>query len=163
MNKVINFDHMRVGAKGGGKHWTEKEVKAREAAAKKFQRKKKKNLKPPIWMCDEGKKVWRKTVKDMEDFEILDTVDEEVLALYCDQVVKLRELNFTIANEGFTTVNTKGDVVPTAAVKMAQSYQRSILQYAGRLGITAEARARLAKKMADQVPGGGGGKDDLFD
>ncbi|WP_217597161.1 phage terminase small subunit P27 family [Cohnella sp. GbtcB17] len=168
MNKVIAFDHMRVGAKGGGKHWTEKEVKNREEAAKKFKRKKRVSLKYPDWMGEEARKVWNKTVKDMKDFEILDTVDEEVLAVYCDSVVKLRQLNFAIDNDGFTIEEKDGAHVPNPnvndLVRMAQSYQRLVLQYAGKLGITAEARARLAKKMADVAgAGGGGGKDDLLD
>ncbi|MNC12971.1 Phage terminase, small subunit [compost metagenome] len=164
MNKIIAFDHMRVGAKGGGKHWTEKEVKSREAAAKKLKRKKRTTMKCPDWIGEEARKVWNKTVKDMKEFEILDTVDEEVLALYCDLVAKLRELNFHIADHGFTVINAKGELVPSAEVKMAQTYQRLVLQYAGKLGITAEARARLAKKMADVAgAGSGGGTDDLFD
>ncbi|GEM_PF-640639 len=168
MNKVVSFDHMRVGAKGGGKHWTEKEVKNRTQAAQKFKRKKRVSLKYPDWIGEEARKVWNKTVKDMKEFEILDTVDEEVLALYCDLVAKLRKLNFAIEDNGLMIEDEQYGRVPnpgvTELVKMAQSYQRLVLQYAGKLGITAEARARLAKRMADVVGAGkGGGTDELFD
>lgn len=60
MTEIVNFNHMRVGQKGGGKHWTEAEVIAREAATKKFERKKKQTLKIPSWLNDEARKVWRK-------------------------------------------------------------------------------------------------------
>lgn len=47
MPDIVNFNHMRVGQKGGGKHWTEAEVTAREAASKKFERKKSRLSKYP--------------------------------------------------------------------------------------------------------------------
>lgn len=164
MNKVVQFDHMRVGAIGGGKHWTEKEVKNRKEAAEKFNRKKPVRLKIPDWLGEEPRKVWENTVKSMKGFDILDNVDEEVLANYCDTVVRIRELNFVIDQDGFTLQNVKGEMVPNPNVKIVQAYQRSLLQYAGKLGITAEARARLAKKMADAKGDDRGGvPDGLFD
>ncbi|WP_039793732.1 phage terminase small subunit P27 family [Paenibacillus elgii] len=149
MNQVIKFDHMRVGKKGGGKHWTEKEVQAREAAAKKFERKKKRKLKIPEWLGDEARKVWRKTVKDMEEFDVLDKVDEDVLGTYCDAVAKYQHANEQIELFGYTEVNAQGNTVVSANVKLAQSYARIILAYSNKLGLNAEARARLAKKIAD--------------
>lgn len=41
MSDIVNFNHMRVGQKGGGKHWTESEVNAREAASKNSNEKEK--------------------------------------------------------------------------------------------------------------------------
>lgn len=164
VNEVIQFDHMRVGAKGGGKHWTKAEVEKRKAAGQKFERKKPIRLKIPVWLGEEAAEVWKKTVKDLKDFDILDNVDEEVLANYCDTVVKVRELNFIIGNEGFTVENAQGVPSPSPHVKIAQGYQRLILQYADKLGITASSRARLAKKIADgKGPGQDGGTDDFFD
>ncbi|AZS17401.1 phage terminase small subunit P27 family [Paenibacillus lutimineralis] len=148
MAEVIKFDHMRVGKKGGGKHWTEKEVKDREAAAQKFERKEKKKLKVPAWLNDSARKVWRKTVKDMEEFDVLDKVDEDVLGTYCDAVAKYQEANDLIDKHGYTEVNMQGNRVVSAHVKLAQSYARIILSYSNKLGLNAEARARLAKKMA---------------
>ncbi|MDR9857861.1 phage terminase small subunit P27 family [Paenibacillus sp. VCA1] len=160
MAEIVNFDHMRIGAKGGGKHWTEKEVKAREAAAQKFERKKKKKLKIPVWLSDEARKVWRKTVKDMEEFDVLDKVDEDVLGTYCDAVARYQEANNLIEIHGYTEVNAQGNNVVSAHVKLAQSYARIILSYSNKLGLNAEARARLAKKLADAE---GDPNEDLFD
>ncbi len=149
MNEVIDFNHMRVGRKGGGKHWTQQEVEAREKAAQQFQRKKKKKLKVPDWLTDEARKVWRKTVKDMEEFEVLDKVDEDVLGTYCDAVAKYQDANDLIDKHGYTEINAQGNTVVSAHVKLAQSYARIILAYANKLGLNADSRARLAKKMAD--------------
>ncbi|MCJ8015238.1 phage terminase small subunit P27 family [Paenibacillus sp. KQZ6P-2] len=160
MADILKFDHMQIGAKGGGKHWTEKEVKAREEAARKFERKSKKKLKVPAWLTDEARKVWRKTVKDMEEFDVLDKVDEDVLGTYCDAVARYQEANYLIELHGYTEVNAQGNKVVSAHVKLAQSYARIVLSYSNKLGLNADARARLAKKIADgeEDPNG-----DLFD
>ncbi|MDB5053137.1 MAG: putative phage terminase, small subunit [Bacilli bacterium] len=150
MGQIVSFKHMRIGVKGGGKHWTEQEVKDREEAAKQFQRKKKKKLKIPEWLNDSARKVWRKTVKDMEEFEVLDKVDEDVLAAYCDAVEKHKAANELIDVNGYTEMSASGTQVVSAYVKMSQSYARLILAYSNKLGLNSESRVRLSKKVADQ-------------
>lgn len=160
MHEVIDFNKMRIGKKGGGKHWTQKEVEDREVAAKKFERKKKRKLKVPDWLTDEARKVWRKTVKDMEEFDVLDKVDEDVLGTYCDAVAKYQEANDLIDQHGSTEVNAQGNRIVSAYVKLAQGYARIILAYSNKLGLNAEARARLAKRTLDGEADPNG---DLFD
>lgn len=148
-NPVVNFNHMRVGNKGGGKNWTKKEVESREEAAKKFTRKKTKKMKIPEWLDDPARKVWRKTVKDMEEFGVLDKVDEDVLGIYCDAVSKVQEANRLIDIHGYTETNKSGVQVPNAYVQMSQRYAGIALSYSNKLGLNAESRARLAKRSAD--------------
>jgi len=159
-NPVINFNHMRVGKKGGGKNWTKKEVEAREEAAKKFERKKKLKLRIPEWLDDSARKIWRKTVKDMEEFGVLDKVDEDVLGIYCDAVSKVQEANRLIDEFGYTETNKSGVQVPNAYVQMSQRYANIALAYSNKLGLNAESRARLAKRQAD---GDTDPNADLFD
>jgi P27 family predicted phage terminase small subunit len=160
VNPVINFEHMRVGRKGGGKNWTKKEVEARTAAAQKFERKKVRKLKIPDWLDDAARKVWRKTVKDMEEFEVLDKVDEDVLGIYCDAVAKVQEANRLIDIHGYTETNKSGVQVPSAYVQMSQRYAGIALQYSNKLGLNAESRARLAKRQAEPD---GDPNDSLFE
>lgn len=160
ISQVISFEKMGIGKKGGGKHWTKAEVQRREAAAKKAQRPKKKKLKMPEWLDEEAKKIWKKTLKDMSDFEILDKVDEDVLAAYCDSVARHKESTILIAKHGMTTTNAQGVEIVSPHVKNAQSYARLILQYSNKLGLNADARARLARKIADEE---GDPNGDLFD
>lgn len=148
-NPVIDFNHMRVGKNGGGKNWTKKEVEAREEAAKKFTRKKKLALRIPTWLDDSARKIWRKTVKDMEEFGVLDKVDEDVLGIYCDAVSKVQEASRLIDEFGFTETNKSGVQVPNAYVQMSQRYANIALSYSNKLGLNAESRARLSKRQAD--------------
>lgn len=162
MNQVLDFSKMQIGRKGGGKHWTKKEVESRTNAAAKVTRKNKVSLKMPSWLDDDAQVVWKKIIKDMRAFDILDKVDEDVLATYCDAVARHKELSEMIRNKGYTIYNAAGSEVEAPWVKTQLSYARIIMQYADKLGLNANSRARLAKKIADSE----GKKDpnaDLFD
>lgn len=150
MNQVIDFSKMQIGKKGGGKHWTKKEVETRKRAAAKVQRKRSRPLKMPPWLDEEAQAVWRKTLKDMREFEILDKVDEDVLATYCDAVARHKELSGMIRDKGYTVYNAAGSEVEAPWVKTQLSYARVMMQYADKLGLNANSRARLAKKLADE-------------
>lgn len=160
MGAVIDYSKMQIGAKGNGKHWTAKEVKARQEAAEKTIRKTKIKLKMPERLREEEKLVWTKTIKEMSGFDILDNVDAEQLAIYCETVVKRNGASEILHKEGMI-INTAFGIKEHPCIKIEQSYSRLILQYAERLGLTPNGRARLAKKEAN-----GKVKDkngDLFD
>jgi P27 family predicted phage terminase small subunit len=148
MPQIVSFDKMDVGKKGTGKHWTKKEVEARKQAAEKIKPKKRR-LKIPEWLNDEARKVWKKTVKDMQEFEILESVDENMLAAYCDAVVKYKFFTTEVERE-YISKAEKGKEDISAYVKGAQSYMRLIMQYSDKLGLSPSGRARLAKKIADE-------------
>lgn len=149
-NPVIDFNKMQVGKKGGGKHWTKEEIKKREAAARKLKPKVKVDLRMPDWLDDEAAKVWNKTIEDMKQYEILEKIDEDVLATYCDAVAKYKELTGMIAEKGYTSYTATGSLTISPYVKGQQSYARIMMQYADKLGLNANSRARLAKKIADE-------------
>jgi len=150
MNQVIDFSKMQIGKKGGGKHWTKKEVDGRASAAQRVTRSKKVSLKMPSWLDESAQVVWKKTIRDMKDFDILDKVDEDVLAAYCDAVSRHKELSEMIRSKGYTVCNAAGSLVEAPWVKTQLSYARLMVQYSDKLGLNANSRARLAKKMADE-------------
>jgi P27 family predicted phage terminase small subunit len=161
LNQVIDFAQMQIGKKGGGKHWTKKEVESRKEAATKVTRKKKVNLKMPVWLDDDAQTIWKKTIKDMKGFDILDRVDEDVLATYCDAVARHKKLSEMIREKGYTVYNAAGSLVEAPWVKTQLSYARVMMQYADKLGLNANSRARLAKKLGDE--GNDDPNADLFD
>lgn len=69
---------------GRGKHWTKAEVEARKASEPKLP--KPKALKPPAWLSDPAKKLFRSYAKQLLDFPsgIISTLDAGTLARYCD-------------------------------------------------------------------------------
>src|SRR5512139_1169460 len=92
--RPVNANNMSVGgAKNGGKHWTKPEVDARQAASGMARRRTRVVLKPPEWVKENEKtlRVWKDTVKKLRGIELLDNLDTEILAVYCDAVVHYRE------------------------------------------------------------------------
>lgn len=69
---------------GGGKHWTKAEVEARKKSEPKLP--KPKALKPPDWLSDPAKKLFKSYAKQLLEFPtgIISTLDVGTLARYCD-------------------------------------------------------------------------------
>lgn len=122
----------------GGKNWTKSEIAAREIGAKKVTRKIKKRLRPPDWLSADGLLVWKRILRQTKDLDLLDVLDEYMLAVYCDMYVQYAELS--------SLMNKTLD-----EIKSQQALARLLSGYADKLGLTPASRARLAKKVADQV------------
>lgn len=138
MPGVVSFDKMLVGRKGGGKHWTKSEVERRRQAAQTVTRAKPKPPKPPDWIKNDLAlyAVWRRIIADAKDLDLFDALDANALATYCAlEVAKQRALE-------------------EKEYLLFEKLAKTALQYAKSLGLTPEARARLAKRRADGDPGG---------
>lgn len=136
--------------KEGGKHWTKSEIESREQAETEMRRSSIRLMKP-AWLTDEARKVWERTRKQAAEIGIIDNLDAEMLAVYCDVIVKYGKLSKSI---------TDAAAIDPDTVKLLQSYARLIAQYADKLGFTPAARARLAKKRADEPQDGFGNEFD---
>lgn len=121
---------MTVGVDGKGRHWTQAEVDARRQATEGLQRKKANVLRCPAWLMGDDKKdaraVWNRVKKQAADFDLLDELDADMLAIYCDAVCKYQATG-------------------------EQGWARIVAHYADRLGLTPAARARLAQKRALEI------------
>ncbi|HAE59750.1 MAG TPA: hypothetical protein DCG54_09680 [Anaerolineae bacterium] len=138
--KHVSADTMNVGKKGGGKHWTKAEVESREEAAELFDRVDAAKITAPDWLSKEGKVIWDKKVGEIAGLagqsELLDALDSEMLAMFCETVANYIKLN-----------QKKRKSLDDH--KLAQAYQRIMVQCSERLGFTPGSRARLIKKRAD--------------
>ena len=69
---------------GKGKHWTKAEVEARQSSEPKLP--KPKVLKPPSWLSDPAKKLFKSYAKQLLEFPsgIISTLDVGTLGRYCD-------------------------------------------------------------------------------
>lgn len=139
--KPVANELMSVGGKNGGKHWTAAEVEARQAASDGVKRKGKVALRAPVWLGPDALKVWRRMLRQVEGLDLLDNLDENVLAIYCDAVVKYREASKKMGEATLTDDD----------IKAVQAWARLVAAYADKLGFTPAARARLVKKKADET------------
>lgn len=112
------------------KHLTKTERAARESAEKMFARKRRIVVRAPAWLEPEALAVFESTKRRMRGLKLLDNVDAELLAIYSDAVMRY---------------STEVDV------QDKQAWARLVASYAEKLGISPAARARLAKKAAEQA------------
>jgi len=131
-----------VSLENSRKHLTKAEKEARFAAEKAVTRQTVR-LTPPKYLKDDkvAFDYWKKTVKRMQGISLLDDVDTEMLAIYC-QLLSRRDL--LVAR----FAKFPGD----DELKNLQAQERIIVQYADKLGLTPNGRARLAKKRAEERP-----------
>lgn len=133
----VDANKMGVGNKGGGKHWTAAEVAARQEASEGIKRRGKVRMRPPDWIAPEALVVWKRIQRQLKGMELLDNLDEYMLAVYCDCYCKYKSLS---AQPGLEIDD----------IKNLQAWARLMAGYADKLGLTPAGRARLAKKAADQ-------------
>lgn len=138
--KAVAAETMQVGKKGKGKHWTKAQIDARQAAADQIKRESPSKLMPPEWLSADALAIWKRKLVEVEGLKsseaLLDDLDAEMLAVYCDAYVQYQNA---------ARIKRKS----TDDVKELQAWSRIISSYADKLGFTPSARARLVKKIAD--------------
>ena len=149
--KSVAAETMEIGRKGGGKHWTEAEIKTRQDAAAKLKRKAPSKLTPPDWLSKDARKIWDVKIAQVQGLkaanELLDVLDTEMLAVYCDAMVHYQ--NCTMIEK-----------MSVDDIRELQAWSRIVKDYAEKLGFTPSARARLVKKIADKSKDNFGSKFD---
>lgn len=120
------------------KHLTNAEKAARNRAEGALSRQGRVSLRCPKWLDAEARGIFMETKRRLRGMELLDNADAEMLGIYCDAVAKYRA--------------TSKLVTPTAdkdTIAGCQSWARLVASYGEKLGLTPNARARLAKKKAE--------------
>lgn len=143
---VKNLDNMT-------KHLTQAELEARAAAEAAVLPTRKVKRPARIAKDAAAKRYWDQILKDMEGVGILDTLDSNVLAIYCEKCARRDELQ-----DYYRLIRSRWLADPeTATLKLMarldadlKGCEDAILTYASKLGLTPESRSRLAKRQAEQ-------------
>jgi len=153
------------------RHNTNAEKNARKAAESSLARETVK-LSAPAWLKKNkpAHAYWQKTVRRMKGISLLDDLDSETLAIYCEQLAARDAIKAEQAEKVQILANMRekmdGTVASDAEIKYIsalmggiprdtqalQSQERLILQYAQKLGLTPDGRARLARRKAEERP-----------
>lgn len=124
------------------KHLTKEEKARREAAENELGSGKEVRLYPPSWLSPKAAWIFEKTAKQMLEYQILERVDTELLAMYADATARYH-----------AGVEKLEEATSVEVVKTVQAWSRIALAYAEKLGISQSARMRLARKKAEaEVP-----------
>ena len=102
------------------KHWTNREREARLRAEIGMQRGARVQIRAPKWLSKEARKVFEQTKKKIKSLELLDNLDADLLAVYCDAQVHYQEMAMRIHA---AAVNQPVD---DEMVKQAQSWAKRL-------------------------------------
>lgn len=129
-------------------------------------------LKAPAYVRNDkaAAKYWRGILSRMDDISLLDDLDSEMLAVYCSMLSRRDAMQAMYTKLLADTEASGPDSEAIVAVpgnldsilQKLQAQERSILQYADKLGLTPAGRASLARKRAAKVMADGDGDDDLY-
>lgn len=133
-------------------HLTQAEKDEREQRENRFKRE---NivLRIPEYLNDDpvGLDIWHKVRKEAEELNIFDNLDEDTLGTYCSilsRVIALRKKYWSAVRGHRKNTEILG-------ISKELRFQESLqLTYASKLGLTPEARVRLAQKtiLSDEDP-----------
>jgi len=94
----------------------------------------------PAWLSGEALAIWKTTLRDLlAAGMVLQKVDGEALASYCDMVAQARELSALAGGESNPTAKLK-------YLRLAKSLRKDALLFADRLGLSPASRLRLGIK-----------------
>lgn len=124
------------------KHNTKGEIIARLNAEDSLKRAAVK-LKPPasVKKNKDALKYWNDTIKRAAGIDLLDDLDTDMIGSYCLMAVK-RDFLREHCDEAPFDIDM---------LKVLQAQDRLVLQYANKLGLTADSRARLAKRKSEET------------
>ncbi len=147
-----------VDIRNSRKHLTQSEIDARLSEQKKIERDKVKLCPPKYLKADETAfAYWKAIIKRMKSVTLLDDLDSETLAMYC-QMLSRRDALSMIWRTGAEMASGMNDPMERMAItstldetlKRLEAQERLALQYAEKLGLTPSGRVRLAKKRAEE-------------
>jgi P27 family predicted phage terminase small subunit len=121
------------------KHLTKAEKAARSAAESSIEGKARVRITAPDWLSEGARKIFESTKRKLRGLDLLEPVDADLLALYADAVSRYHDSLYELI----------GPLVDPRSSTVAQAWSRLALSYAEKLGIGPNARARLAKKKAE--------------
>ena len=139
------------------KHLTAAEAEAREKAEQRSRPSRKPRAPRDFQPKTAERRIWDRVLQDMEGVDILDRLDTDMLETYCRQLVRAQELRENLAGQLRAEILAKSTV---DLLKELRGLETTLLQYATRLGLTPESRARLARRAAEQEEADP--DDDLF-
>jgi P27 family predicted phage terminase small subunit len=116
---------------------------------------------PPTHLIGRARTYWQSLVKRLDGLAILDDLDREMLAVYCSQLARRDKLAALLdklltdaaKHDRKALAPEETDKLDSLASKLA-SLERSLIQYADKLGFTPQGRVRLAQKRANAMMDG---------
>ena len=123
------------------KHLTSEELRVRTENEKKLfeEAPSKQVAKPPTWLCSAAKKIYKELTSKQYEINLITDLDRDSLALYCDALAKVQQLNKDITEEGM--IGADGKTNPKVALR--QKYLTDVVNLAKEFALTPASRLRF--------------------
>jgi len=132
---------------GNKNKMTKEEIDKRKKAEEAINFKSDK-VKPPTWLSDDAKKVFRKLVKEYEHNEMLVNVDVHALAMFSDAYINYIQCCEIIDKEGLMIEQTNKagatNSVPHPLLTKKKQLFEQLNKIMGEFGLSPSSRAKLA-------------------
>lgn len=102
----------------------------------------------PAWLSADAKKIWRRTVKQLESMQILSEADQDVICAYVNAVVLYERATKIVDEVGVLVEGRRDGMVKNPAVQVQRDQAQLIRQLGSELGLTPSSRSRLVIEEA---------------
>ena len=123
------------------KHLTKAERAARTTAEAGLEHGKRTYMRAPGWLSEPAVKIFRDTVRRLKGFDLLEAIDTDLLANYADAMAR-----YQAGVQSLSPLSQPKDITTV------QAWSRIALTLADKLGFSQTARARLARRRAEEEP-----------
>lgn len=134
------------------KHLTKAEREARSSAEDMVLPHRKIKRPARIGKDPDAKRYWTSVLKEMAGLNILDALDANTLAIYCEKCARRDELQEHYRELRARYTEDQANATFRIMIKLDAEIKGSedaILTYASKLGLTPESRSRLARRQAE--------------
>ncbi len=113
------------------------------------------SLVSPVWLTDEGIKLWNNYASVFKNLNTFKKTDEMSFATWCQEMGRYIELQGIITTKGYTTTNIRNGDKAIPEMAMARECLKNARALAIEFGMTPSSRSKLS------VPDGSGETDPL--
>lgn len=116
-----------------------------------LQEPKPKKAKPkcPSYLCEDGKRIWRRTTKQLDLMGLLYEADQDIIAAYANAVLNYERATKIVDDLGVLVEGRRDGLVSNPAVRVQRDSAQLIRQLASELGLTPSSRSRLTVQEDD--------------
>jgi len=100
-------------------------------------------LTPPTWLSTDAKKIWKRTVKQLEDMGILFEADLDLIAAYANAVDVYKQATMEINQHGILIEGRRDGQVKNPAVQIQKDAAEIIRKIGSEFGLSPSSRSRI--------------------
>jgi P27 family predicted phage terminase small subunit len=109
---------------------------------------------PPAWLTAGAKVKWKEAARQLAAAGVLTALDLDALAAYCEAFATWQAAVEAVAKEGATYTTESGQKKPHPSVAIMLAADKSVRDWASRLGLHVAARRQLRIEPPEAAPSG---------